>query len=96
MGKKGNTFPDFGYGNYTPSIRLWDAGEPVFEGPAASGLRSSREGYFRRTGSAPRTSMRPSWNVDLCAEASAYLQGRMPVLDRAVALAILLQRDGKL
>ncbi len=40
--------------------------------------------------------MRPSWNVDLCAEASAYLQGRMPVLDRAVALAILLQRDGKL
>ncbi|MGA2203053.1 MAG: hypothetical protein ABSG40_13915 [Terriglobales bacterium] len=35
-------------------------------------------------------------DVDLCAEATEYIQGRIPVLDRAVAIAILLQRDGKL
>jgi len=35
-------------------------------------------------------------DVDLCAEATEYVQGRIPVLDRAVAVAILLERDGKL
>jgi hypothetical protein len=34
-------------------------------------------------------------DVDLCAEATEYIQGRIPVLDRAVAIAILLERDGK-
>ena len=33
-------------------------------------------------------------DVDLCAEATEYVQGRIPVLDRAVAIAILLERDG--
>ena len=33
--------------------------------------------------------------VDLCAEATEYAQGRIPVLDRAVAIAILLERDGR-
>ncbi len=34
-------------------------------------------------------------DVDLCAEATEYVQGRIPVLDRAVAIAILLERDGR-
>ena len=34
-------------------------------------------------------------DVDLCAEATEYIQGRIPVLDRAVAIEILLERDGK-